>query len=198
MASGAFCVRALLGSVRALQAGRPAALGLLQPAAASFQGACATARRDTTAVLAAAQSQLRTLPFASLLQPGVPHGAEAFGLALAGPSFGSAADADAADDGHDDDGLGLGDAVWQMNRNARWPKKANHGARPCSHVRRRFKRDPRMIQNPAKKRAAKLLHVKQRLGKGQVPLAGHKRKRVPVGFAGSAPVEAGESAAPPS
>jgi len=27
-----------------------------------------------------------------------------------------------------------------MNRNARWPKKANHGARPNSHARRHAKR----------------------------------------------------------
>lgn len=25
-------------------------------------------------------------------------------------------------------------------RNSRWPKKANHGARPCSSVMRRFKK----------------------------------------------------------
>ncbi|GAB9464259.1 hypothetical protein Gpo141_00001695 [Globisporangium polare] len=31
-------------------------------------------------------------------------------------------------------------AMELLNRNARRPKKANHGKRPCSHVRRRAKR----------------------------------------------------------
>eukprot|EP01039_Chlorochromonas_danica_P002922 gene2923-3189_t len=35
----------------------------------------------------------------------------------------------------------------EMNRNARRPKKANHGKRPCSHARRRAKRD--MIKSVA-------------------------------------------------
>ena len=31
----------------------------------------------------------------------------------------------------------LSEAILQLNRNARPPKKANHGARPCSSVMRR-------------------------------------------------------------
>ncbi len=31
----------------------------------------------------------------------------------------------------------LSEAILQLNRNARAPKKANHGARPCSSVMRR-------------------------------------------------------------
>lgn len=31
-------------------------------------------------------------------------------------------------------------AVLQLNRNGRWPKRANHGARPCSSVMRRMKK----------------------------------------------------------
>ena len=35
----------------------------------------------------------------------------------------------------------IGDySILQMNRNARTPKKANHGARPCSSVMRRLKK----------------------------------------------------------
>ena len=34
-----------------------------------------------------------------------------------------------------------------MNRNARWPKKSNHGKRPCSHARRWAKR--KMIKSRA-------------------------------------------------
>ena len=33
-----------------------------------------------------------------------------------------------------------GPAILQMNRNARTPKQANHGARPCSSVMRRLKK----------------------------------------------------------
>ncbi|KAL9180463.1 hypothetical protein ACHAXT_008433 [Thalassiosira profunda] len=36
-----------------------------------------------------------------------------------------------------------------MNRNARKPKRANHGKRPCSRVRRRFKK--RKWQNPSRR-----------------------------------------------
>ena len=40
------------------------------------------------------------------------------------------------------DSLVIPDIIsWEaLNRNARRPKKANHGKRPCSHVRRRSKR----------------------------------------------------------
>ncbi len=31
-------------------------------------------------------------------------------------------------------------AILRKNRNARWPKRANHGARPCSSVMRRLKK----------------------------------------------------------
>ncbi len=31
-------------------------------------------------------------------------------------------------------------AILQLNRNGRWPKRANHGARPCSSVMRRMKK----------------------------------------------------------
>ncbi len=34
----------------------------------------------------------------------------------------------------------LSEAILQLNRNARVPKKANHGARPCSSVMRRMRR----------------------------------------------------------
>jgi len=34
----------------------------------------------------------------------------------------------------------LAEAILQLNRNARPPKKANHGARPCSSVMRRERR----------------------------------------------------------
>lgn len=34
----------------------------------------------------------------------------------------------------------LSNAVWQMNRNARWPKTPNHGARPCSRIGRKSRR----------------------------------------------------------
>jgi hypothetical protein len=34
----------------------------------------------------------------------------------------------------------LQQAVLQMNRNGRIPKKANHGARPCSSVMRRLRK----------------------------------------------------------
>lgn len=34
----------------------------------------------------------------------------------------------------------LSEAILQLNRNARAPKKANHGARPCSSVMRRERR----------------------------------------------------------
>ncbi len=34
----------------------------------------------------------------------------------------------------------LAEAILQLNRNARAPKKANHGARPCSSVMRRERR----------------------------------------------------------
>ena len=37
-----------------------------------------------------------------------------------------------------------------MNRNARRPKKANHGKRPCSHVRRRLKQ--KMIRTRRKRK----------------------------------------------
>lgn len=33
------------------------------------------------------------------------------------------------------------DAILQLNRNARAPKKPNHGSRPCSSVVRRYKYD---------------------------------------------------------
>jgi hypothetical protein len=38
-----------------------------------------------------------------------------------------------------DNGNPLTDALWHMNRNARKAKKANHGARPVSHKRRKAK-----------------------------------------------------------
>lgn len=31
-------------------------------------------------------------------------------------------------------------AILRLNRNARWPKQANHGSRPCSSVMRRLKK----------------------------------------------------------
>jgi hypothetical protein len=34
----------------------------------------------------------------------------------------------------------LNEAILQLNRNARQPKKSNHGARPCSSVMRRERR----------------------------------------------------------
>jgi len=34
----------------------------------------------------------------------------------------------------------LSEAILQLNRNGRVPKKANHGARPCSSVMRRMRR----------------------------------------------------------
>ena len=37
-----------------------------------------------------------------------------------------------------------------MNRNARRPKKANHGKRPCSHVRRRLNK--KMIKTRRKRK----------------------------------------------
>jgi hypothetical protein len=39
-------------------------------------------------------------------------------------------------------------AVWAMNRNAREPRAANHGARPCSSVRRRRKYKTRVNPHP--------------------------------------------------
>ena len=38
-----------------------------------------------------------------------------------------------------------------MNRNARRPKKANHGKRPCSHARRREKQKQLKSRGYAKK-----------------------------------------------
>ena len=38
-----------------------------------------------------------------------------------------------------DNGNPLTDALWHMNRNARKANKANHGARPVSHKRRKAK-----------------------------------------------------------
>ncbi|CAI5741813.1 unnamed protein product [Peronospora destructor] len=38
-------------------------------------------------------------------------------------------------------------ALQLLNRNARQPKKANHGKRPCSHYRRRLKRLGRRSDN---------------------------------------------------
>lgn len=35
-------------------------------------------------------------------------------------------------------GTPLSEAILNLNRNARAPKKANHGARPCSSVMRRY------------------------------------------------------------
>ena len=40
------------------------------------------------------------------------------------------------------------DAIEAMNRNAREPRKANHGARPCSSVRRRRKYKTRCNPHP--------------------------------------------------
>ena len=37
-------------------------------------------------------------------------------------------------------GASLENAILQLNRNGRWPKRANHGARPCSSVMRRMKK----------------------------------------------------------
>lgn len=34
----------------------------------------------------------------------------------------------------------LENAILQLNRNGRFPKRANHGARPCSSVMRRMKK----------------------------------------------------------
>jgi hypothetical protein len=39
-------------------------------------------------------------------------------------------------------------AAWAMNRNAREPRAANHGARPCSSVRRRRKYKTRVNPHP--------------------------------------------------
>ncbi len=36
--------------------------------------------------------------------------------------------------------LALENAILQLNRNGRYPKRANHGARPCSSVMRRMKK----------------------------------------------------------
>lgn len=36
--------------------------------------------------------------------------------------------------------MSLSWSILQVNRNARAPKKANHGARPCSSVMRRMKK----------------------------------------------------------
>jgi hypothetical protein len=36
--------------------------------------------------------------------------------------------------------LSLENAILQLNRNGRFPKRANHGARPCSSVMRRMKK----------------------------------------------------------
>lgn len=36
--------------------------------------------------------------------------------------------------------LQLENAILQLNRNGRFPKRANHGARPCSSVMRRMKK----------------------------------------------------------
>lgn len=36
--------------------------------------------------------------------------------------------------------LSLENAILQLNRNGRLPKKPNHGARPCSSVMRRLRR----------------------------------------------------------
>ena len=34
----------------------------------------------------------------------------------------------------------LSEAILWVGRNSRWPKQANHGARPCSHIMRRLKK----------------------------------------------------------
>jgi hypothetical protein len=43
---------------------------------------------------------------------------------------------------------GADGGLWAMNRNAREPRKANHGARPCSSVRRRRKYKTRVNEHP--------------------------------------------------
>ena len=50
-----------------------------------------------------------------------------------------------------EEGSRFGDALWLLNRNARAPKKANHGARPCSHVGRKAKRQRKGVDTVYKR-----------------------------------------------
>lgn len=43
---------------------------------------------------------------------------------------------------------GAAEGLWAMNRNMREPRKSNHGARPCSSVRRRRKYKTRVNPHP--------------------------------------------------
>jgi hypothetical protein len=150
---------AALAARGAAASGAPSALALAPaPAAASAAARAPPASAlvlDATFSAAFSRASAPAAP-ALRLAPALECPPHAGGAARA-PSDAAIED---AEDGFADDfgapadgigeaeGCGTGGGAWAMNRNMREPRKANHGARPCSSIRRRRKYKTRANEHP--------------------------------------------------